>query len=292
MNMRILFLLVFFLLTQQVSVAQGENSVFWQMVSPNKKDTSYLFGTIHLLPKEKFSLPKEVEQTLKKCSVSYFELDLKAPQSEVLAASRLPEGQSLYDYVNQEQKDSLFAYAQAHMGIDSVMFSLAVAPFKPFIFTQMPMMKYLQNSVGFDDVLQKMAAENKLEIKALETHQEQIAFFDNMPNRLKTQSIMDVVHQKTNPEEELTKLQDNYLAQNTSSFLDDVKDDSEMSRYMYDNLIKKRNEAWVKRLKKELKGKKAFVAVGAAHLVGPDGLIALLEAEGFTIAPIKISLKP
>lgn len=273
-------------------IAQKENSVFWQVVSPNKKDTSYLFGTIHMLPAEKFYLPDTIKNCLIRSSVSYFELDLKVPQEEVMAALKLPEGKSLFDFVNQAQKDSLLAFAESYMGIDSVMFSYAISPYKPFIFTQLPMAAYALKAIGYDDVLQKTARENKVEVKALETHLQQISFFDQMPEHLQTEMIMEVIRQTKNMEEELIKLQDNYLTQNTDFFLKEFEDKSEMNEYMYEHILKQRNDAWVKILKKELKGKQAFIAVGAAHLVGTDGLVNQLRNEKFTLTPIQMNLKP
>ena len=45
-----------------------------------------------------------------------------------------------------------------------------------------------------------------------------------------------------------------------------------------------RNDAWLVKLLPMLEQReKPFVAVGAAHLVGPDGLPALLEAQGYTV---------
>lgn len=53
-----------------------------------------------------------------------------------------------------------------------------------------------------------------------------------------------------------------------------------------DALINRRNRAWMKWLLPELARGDALVAVGALHLPGPDGLLALLEAEGFAIRPL------
>lgn len=49
-------------------------------------------------------------------------------------------------------------------------------------------------------------------------------------------------------------------------------------------ILTRRNSAWVTRLLGDLRGEpKPLVAVGAAHLVGPDGLAAQLEQRGYTV---------
>ena len=66
----------------------------------------------------------------------------------------------------------------------------------------------------------------------------------------------------------------------------DIGADSKMGAY----LLHGRNREWVpfmERLHREA-GRAAFFMVGAAHLVGPTGLIALLEARGFTSRRISV----
>lgn len=49
-----------------------------------------------------------------------------------------------------------------------------------------------------------------------------------------------------------------------------------------------RNRAWTARIAGDLRrGRKVFVAVGAAHMAGPDGLVALLAAQGFTVERVQ-----
>ena len=54
-----------------------------------------------------------------------------------------------------------------------------------------------------------------------------------------------------------------------------------------DILLNNRNRNWVKQLKTIMKKESVFVAVGAGHLVGESGVIALLKKEGYTLTPIE-----
>ena len=57
---------------------------------------------------------------------------------------------------------------------------------------------------------------------------------------------------------------------------------------LYDALLKRRNLAWADRLSTEMAGAHVeLVNVGALHMVGPDGLPALLAARGFKVERIQ-----
>ena len=66
----------------------------------------------------------------------------------------------------------------------------------------------------------------------------------------------------------------------TGRVLRDRKDDPQVD----DVLLVKRNRLWVPKIEDLLKGDKTvFVAVGAAHMLGPDGLVAQLRGKGYTV---------
>jgi uncharacterized protein YbaP (TraB family) len=45
-----------------------------------------------------------------------------------------------------------------------------------------------------------------------------------------------------------------------------------------------RNQAWLPKLNKQMAGgKQYFVVVGALHLVGQDGLLAMFEKDGYKV---------
>jgi hypothetical protein len=58
-----------------------------------------------------------------------------------------------------------------------------------------------------------------------------------------------------------------------------------MDKYM-DLLLYNRNRKWAKALDSLLPAKSLLIAVGAGHLPGKKGVIALLKKEGFTVEPV------
>ena len=55
-----------------------------------------------------------------------------------------------------------------------------------------------------------------------------------------------------------------------------------------DYLVKERNNNWMKRLPELLKQESKFIAVGALHLAGPDGLVKQLQQHGYTVNSLKL----
>ena len=65
--------------------------------------------------------------------------------------------------------------------------------------------------------------------------------------------------------------------------MDDVKSDP----VIYDRLLVARNRAWMPKIEALFsRPRHAFVVVGAAHLVGPDGLVAMLKAKGYQVTQL------
>ncbi|GHT71951.1 hypothetical protein FACS189455_4730 [Bacteroidia bacterium] len=50
---------------------------------------------------------------------------------------------------------------------------------------------------------------------------------------------------------------------------------------------KARNDAWMKKLPGLMKDKSSFIAVGALHLVGEEGLLNQLEKAGYKVEAVK-----
>lgn len=52
-------------------------------------------------------------------------------------------------------------------------------------------------------------------------------------------------------------------------------------------LIDDRNKKWAKQLPAIMKEAPTFIAVGALHLPGENGILNLLKQQGYTVDPVK-----
>ena len=140
---------------------------------------------------------------------------------------------------------------------------------------------------GIEQELLAMAQKYKKEIKGFETMAFQASVFDSIPYKTQATSLLKTIDSLSTYKQYFAKMLDVYKTQQIDS-IQNLFQDSEYGQVEnMDILLTKRNQNWVEQLQSILKTKSVFIAVGAAHLVGDDGLITLLRKEGYTLRPIK-----
>lgn len=224
-------------------------SLLWKVTAPTGV-TSYLFGTIHLPD-----------------STVFFQRDT------VLAAVR-----SSSWYVSELHLDSLM--------MPKVLTQLLKRPAFLKIMTLQEKLWTTSRPARttIDQWLWSYAKQRSIARGGIETIDEQLAVFDQIPDSL----LLEGDEAISTPAMSLDTLVSAYVREDLeliARLLDEAKQDDASSTLM-DVLTGDRNYIMVERLRKPLTTKPTFVAVGAAHLPGDDGLITLLRAQGFVVEPV------
>ncbi|MDZ4778005.1 MAG: TraB/GumN family protein, partial [Alphaproteobacteria bacterium] len=159
-------------------------------------------------------------------------------------------------------------------------------PMKPWLasltFSIMPMMKagYDPNA-GVDRAIDRIARAGGKTMRAFETSEQQLQFFSTFSEEMQVQMLYESLDEMEKGVEALTAMETAWEKGDDRALATEMV--AEMARdypQLYDVLLKRRNSAWVETLSNELKGSGVdFVAVGAAHLAGPDSVQALLGAR-------------
>ena len=293
--MKNLFSILFtFILTSVFAQSQdidpnNLHNLFWKIEHPNSKKVGYLYGTIHLINKDKFALPKAVKKRISKADILYLEIAEMEDQSKSLGLVMLKEGR-MTDILTKVQRDSVYAYTKTEFGMDSAAFETTMGKFKPLVFSQLAMAKLLKSTKSYDITIGQIAKENGVIVEGFETMEEQMGFFDMMSDELKVELIMQTVRKTDSSEDEWERMQNLYLDQNLPEMMKVGEFKGEMSEFMNTTISENRNVKWVSKLDEELAKNNLFIAVGAAHLQGEKGLINLLISKGYTLTPISIEL--
>jgi uncharacterized protein YbaP (TraB family) len=272
-----------FLVFGQLLYAQ--KSIFWKITGPEIKDTSYLFGTIHLIPSDRFFLPEGTEKALFSCQKLVMEMDLSDPslQLKLMGAMMMDSGKTLENLYTPARYKTLTRNLEKKHGLSIEFF----AKMKPVILQQTLMVKNLTGSAfkSYEKELQALAEKRSIPISGLETLEDQIRALDAMSLKKQAESLFKSAKNGRIGEKAFRKMVALYVSQDLDGMLSGIsKREPDFNEYE-DALLKNRNKNWIAPMRSMMAEGSVFFAVGAGHLGGKDGVIALLRAEGFNVNP-------
>ena len=266
-------------------IADDARGLLWKVEGKNQKP-SYLFGTIHIADPRVTNLPPPVRTVFDAADALLVEV---VPDVESMArltrSMRFSDGRTLTQVIGAP----MVADAQAALtkrGIPLV----EIESLKPWAIALMLLTPDLNGALPLDLALQTRASERGVTVAGLETMDEQIAVFDDLSfddqRVLLEATLRDqaAIAGRTEAltqaylDRDLVKLQ----ALSDADELDDPKLHARVTR----RLLTERNRRMVDRMQSRLRRGNAFIAVGAAHLPGPQGLIRLLESEGYRLSAV------
>lgn len=289
-------ILVVLLLISNLYIAQTsitpfpmeESSLLWSIEGNGIKKGSYLFGTMHIIEKDYFSFPKKLEKIASKSDLIALELANIPSEDSLMKYILLKEG-TFFDYFTPEQTDSIIAWAYQEMKMTENTFRSTFAKFKPFVIVQLAVqMKFLGKTESYEQTIMELAKKNGVKIYGLETIDEQMAVFDSLSDEQQAEMVMENVRGTKDEAEDLKQLMQVYKEQNIDSLYSLIVDQDGIISEEQNSFLDERNHKWIPLIEIQLKTQPTFIAVGAGHVGGPNGLIRLLEAKGYTLTPVKL----
>jgi len=265
-----------------------ENTVLWKIEGKKLKTESYIFGTIHIVEKAQFHFPESLKKLVTKSDQIALEVaDLN--QNTALQHMILPTG-SMFDFFTAEQKDSVITWGAGLLQMDKKQFELAFGRMKPFTLIQLSVAPSMADMESYDLSIQNLALENNLPVLGLETLADQMKIFDNMDTLDMRNMVMSGIREPEKSAKQLQELLKLYSEKNIDkmySYTMESEEHQEVKKYQ-EQLLDNRNRNWIPIIEKMIKKKNTFIAVGAAHLGGPNGVLRLLEQKGYRLVPIHL----
>lgn len=265
-----------------------ESSLLWKIEGKEIPKGSYIFGTMHLIEKEYFIFPDKLTKLLKKTDQLVMELAGMPSQTEALNLIQLKEG-SFFDFFTKEQTDSLIDWAEIELKMTEQSFRSTMSKMKPFVAIQLAtQIQFMGKTESYEMTFEKIAKEEGIEIKGLETISQQMAIFDNLSKIQMAEMVMEGIRNPEKTIDQSKKMQELYVGQNIDSLFLMIQNEGGVLSEEQSNFLDERNQNWIPQIKSLISNKKTFIAVGAGHLGGQNGLIRLLEKEGYTLTPITL----
>jgi uncharacterized protein len=259
------------------------NTLLWQVSGKDLRRPTFIYGTFHLLCKDDIKISDALKQSLKYADTVYMELDMDDPSTLLggFLFMNMKGGKKLTDFYTPEEYQRI---------ADSIGPMIDMYPkMKPYMLMSLlyPKVVRCANPSGVEQELVLLAKENKKDIKGLETLEFQSSMFDSIPYEWQAKELLKAVDSFSMARAEFDSLVSIYKKQNLREMESQLHTSSfGMGKYD-DLLLGKRNRNWVAQLKQLMPKQSLFVAVGAGHLVGEQGLISLLRKEGYTVQGIK-----
>jgi uncharacterized protein YbaP (TraB family) len=269
--------------------AQTPAKHFLWSVKDSKGAVVYLLGSIHVLTPDFYPLSADIEKQFDASKVLIEEVnidDMNDPTSliPILAKAMFTDGRTLDQVVSPD------VYAEVKKRAEkSGLPMMAIQRMKPWMAAVALTAPVLQASgfnadLGVDKHFFDKAKKANLERRALETVAYQLDRFDQLPMPLQEAMLKETMADLDTQVSNVKELATAWAAGNTAVMekfmLTGMKDSPEL----YQRLLVERNVNWVSHVEKCLQENSGcFVVVGAAHLVGPDGLPTLLQKKGYTV---------
>lgn len=249
----------------------------------------YLAGSVHMLSQNYYPLDPALETSFKESDLLVEEVDLNemlAPEAQlqILTRGMLPGDQTL-DKVLSPPTYALVNKTAGGLGAPME----ALHRFKPWMLAVALEGLVLQQggfdpNLGLDKHFYDLAQSGGKQVQGLETAEYQLSRFDDMTMAQQDRFLADTLKELDTEKASVSQLADAWKVGDAATVERIVLSDLKSDPVMYQRLLVERNRNWLPKLDALFSRRgRAFVVVGAAHLVGPDGLLRMLKAKGYTI---------
>lgn len=249
--------------------------------------TIYFLGTVHLLKPETEWQTEKLAAAIAESKELWLELPTTDPEKMagemmgLVARYGLAPNQRLSKDLTPEELKTLDEAARLS-GLTAAQLDI----FRPW-FAALTISTSAMTHAGYDPTsgvdskIEGIFGAREITPKGLETAEEQIKVFAGMPREDELDYLRQTIKDYREAPTELDEMVANWakgdIAAMEEMFVTEMKEEDAA---LYDAILTKRNANWVVKIEEMLKGSGTiFVAVGAGHLIGPDSVIAMLDAR-------------
>jgi len=263
-----------------------QTGILWQIEKAGVRP-SYILGTVHSDDSRVINYPDIIRQKLRQADSFVAELMLdKLSLQEANRLMLLPAGQKLESLIGR-QRYQVCVKLLARYGIPSHL----VERMKPWAVMVTLSMPRSRSGVVLDLRLYQQAERQAKRRYGLETSREQVAIFEtfSLPHQLVM--LDDAIKGFHRLAAQFDDLLHYYLQGDLTGLLafsekHMLQGNSLLARQFRQRALLDRNYRMVRRMKPRLMEGNSFIAVGALHLPGDEGILRLLEREGYTVTPV------
>ncbi|UKN01494.1 TraB/GumN family protein [Paracrocinitomix mangrovi] len=266
-------------------VVENGNSLLWKIEKEGAK-TSYMYGTMHMIDAEYFHFTDKMTKLAKESDAIVMEVGGMPNPLKTMELMKLDTGDIRSIFTKEEMK-TIVGFFDKELGMEPDAFFEVYGQMKPFFILQAISQNYFSSETeSYDLQFMSIAGKNEIPLIGLETIEQQLGFFDTIPQEAMNSLIVESIENFKKEKKSTEKMMEIYSEQRVDKLIPLMKKQSPEFMDYSDVFLYDRNKAWIPKIKKEMESKRIFIAVGAAHLFGDGGVIDLLKKEGYKVTPI------
>lgn len=261
------------------------HGLLWKIEAPGKTP-SYLFGTMHSDDPRVTTLAPPVHKAFQQAASFTMEVLTNGPGLVSMAeAMFFSDGQTLEQALGKE------LYAQTLQALSKRgLPTTGVEKQKPWVVMMALGMPRSRGGLALDLALQMEATRQEKPTFGLETMQEQIAVFNDLPLPEQVNLLRETLRNVAMVDTQLEEITHAYIKRDLGQLMAITEKYQPAGDRTYeklmDRLLDQRNRRMLERMRPRLQEGGAFIAVGALHLPGPQGLLRLLEQAGYRVSMV------
>jgi uncharacterized protein YbaP (TraB family) len=261
------------------------NGLLWKVTGNNDEDKGYIFGTIHVDDQVILDLPEPVISSLKKAN--YFVMEAIPSPEDAIEFSNLmffTDGNRLDTLLSKEIFNKTVSILEMY-GLTRELIE-NMKPWAAYIVMSYP----VNMKIILDLHLLQMAQNNGAQVSGLESSREQISIFSDIDINQQVRILVDTVCHHETFLTDMNELKKLYLERDLKGLYYYSQrytfGDDSIYEKISQNLIADRNFRMVERMSKTLETGHAFIAVGAMHLPGENGILNILEQNNYKVVRV------
>ncbi len=266
--------------------AEPAHHILWQV--KGKHNTVYLLGSVHMLKAADSALPSEAMHAYAASKILVMELDLNGAGTESLLDSSgeletLPEGQTLAEAAGPQLYAKLIARTQP-LGLGPEVLEHFQPWFAALMLQQLELAQSgFDSAAGVDEQFAALAQADQKPIIGLETIDEQLGFFAHLSLEQQREFLRSTLEDSASVQSETDAVVRAWQHGDTAKLEQLLREGTNESPELYRLLTTERNRRWLPKITQLLSADDNYlVIVGALHLIGHDGVIELLQRQGYT----------
>jgi uncharacterized protein YbaP (TraB family) len=283
-------LLLIRLLTAQTDAPATRKALFWKASSSN--NVVYLLGSVHLGTKSMYPLPPEIEDAFARSTALAVEIDIsrvdmQKMQGVILKLGIYPDGDTLWKHITPETRRLLDQFCATY-GLDPERFVVTKPWLVSMSIAMVPLLKNgMDPGMGIDKYF--MDKSNGKRIVEIESAEEQFQMFASFPDDVQDKILANALKDPGDAQSKAKRMETAWMAGDPAEIeriaITNASGPPEVQRA----ILHDRNPRMADAAEKLLKSKEVgFVMVGAAHLVGKDGVVAILQSRGYQVEQVTL----